>query len=114
MIRAQRSTGLIALGFSIFVSTIPTHAQLIKSPADRAASLRSAAGPTQATAAGSGPSQQPATSARRISISDAVSIFLNQNFQLIAARYDIDTVEAEKLTARLRPNPDVSVGFSGL
>jgi cobalt-zinc-cadmium efflux system outer membrane protein len=47
-------------------------------------------------------------------MADAVSIFLRQNFQLIAARYDIDTAEAEKLTARLRPNPDVSVGFSGL
>src|SRR5256714_13775678 len=49
-----------------------------------------------------------------VSISDAVAIFLRQNFQLIAARYDIDSAEAEKLTARLRPNPDVSVGFSGL
>jgi cobalt-zinc-cadmium efflux system outer membrane protein len=39
---------------------------------------------------------------------------LQQNFQLIAARYDIDTAEAEKLTARLRPNPEVSVGFQGL
>jgi cobalt-zinc-cadmium efflux system outer membrane protein len=43
-----------------------------------------------------------------------VAIFLRQNFQLIAARYDIDSAEAEKLTARLRPNPDISVGFSGL
>jgi cobalt-zinc-cadmium efflux system outer membrane protein len=49
-----------------------------------------------------------------VSISDAVAIFLRQNFQLIAARYDIDSAEAEKLTARLRPNPDISVGFSGL
>src|SRR6476660_430518 len=49
-----------------------------------------------------------------LSISDAVAIFLRQNFQLIAARYDIDSAEAEKLTARLRPNPDISVGFSGL
>src|ERR1041385_3248950 len=57
--------------------------------------------------------QQPAT-ARSITVSDAVSIFLKQNFQLIAARYDIDTAEAEKLTARLRPNPDISVCFSGL
>jgi len=31
MIRAQRSTGLILLGISVFVSTIPTHAQLVKS-----------------------------------------------------------------------------------
>ena len=56
--------------------------------------------------------QQP--TGRSITVSDAVSIFLQQNFQLIAARYDIDTAEAEKLTARLRPNPQISVGFSGL
>ncbi|HMH45341.1 MAG TPA: TolC family protein [Pyrinomonadaceae bacterium] len=60
-------------------------------------------------------SQTPTSSGSRpISIADAVSIFLKQNFQLIAARYDIDTADAEKLTARLRPNPDLSVGFSGL
>ncbi len=59
------------------------------------------------------PKQQP-TAGRSITVSDAVSIFLQQNFQLIAAHYDIDTAEAEKLTARLRPNPQVSVGFSGL
>jgi len=59
--------------------------------------------------------QTPATPAKRpITISDAVSIFVQQNFQLVAARYDIDTVDAEKLTARLRPNPQVSVGFTGL
>src|SRR2546428_1155708 len=60
-------------------------------------------------------SQTPTSSGSRpITISDAVSIFLKQNFQVIAARYDVDTAEAEKLTARLRPNPDISVGFSGL
>ncbi len=59
--------------------------------------------------------QTPALPPKRsITISDAVSIFLQQNLQLVAARYDIDMVDAEKLTARLRPNPDVSVGFTGL
>jgi cobalt-zinc-cadmium efflux system outer membrane protein len=59
--------------------------------------------------------QTPAPPAKRpITISEAVSIFLQQNFQLVAARYDIDTAEAEKLTARLRPNPAVSVGFEDL
>jgi cobalt-zinc-cadmium efflux system outer membrane protein len=51
---------------------------------------------------------------RPITISDAISIFLQQNLQLVAARYDIDTADAEKLTARLRPNPEVSVGFSDI
>jgi cobalt-zinc-cadmium efflux system outer membrane protein len=59
------------------------------------------------------PQQLPANPVKRpITISDAVSIFLQQNLQLVAARYDIDTVDAEKLTARLRPNPEVSVGFA--
>src|SRR5258705_1058807 len=54
------------------------------------------------------------TTRRSITIADAVSIFLQQNLQLVAARYDIDTVDAEKLTARLRPNPEISVGFSDI
>lgn len=49
-----------------------------------------------------------------ITISDAVSIFLKQNLELVAARYDIDTADAEKLTARLRPNPQINVGFSDI
>ncbi len=51
---------------------------------------------------------------RSITISDAVSIFLQQNLQLVAARYDIDSAEAEKLSARLRPNPAITIGSSGL
>ena len=60
--------------------------------------------------------QQPApvTSRRSITISDAVAIFLRQNLQLVAARYDIDIADADKLTARLRPNPAISVGFSDI
>jgi cobalt-zinc-cadmium efflux system outer membrane protein len=59
--------------------------------------------------------QTPAASAKRsITISDAVSIFLQQNLQLVAARYDIDTADAEKLTARLRPNPGLSVSSADL
>jgi cobalt-zinc-cadmium efflux system outer membrane protein len=56
----------------------------------------------------------PAPAKRSISISDAVSIFLQQNLQLVAARYDIDTADAEKLTARLRPNPELSVSAADL
>ena len=59
--------------------------------------------------------QTPASPAKRsITISDAVSIFLQQNLQLVAARYDIDTADAEKLTARLRPNPELNVGLQDL
>lgn len=102
MIRAPRSTGLNALALTLIVSSITAQAQLIKS-----------SGAVVAQTSPSGVSQR-ATATRPITLSDAVAIFLKQNFQLIAARYDIDSAEAEKLTARLRPNPDVSVGFSGL
>ena len=59
--------------------------------------------------------QTPAAGARRsITLSDAVQIFMQQNLQLVAARYDIDTAEAEKLTARLRPNPQLNIASSNL
>jgi len=58
--------------------------------------------------------QQTAPAKRSVTIGDAVSIFLQQNLQIVAARFDIDTADAEKLTARLRPNPEITAGFSGL
>ena len=117
MIRLQRSTLLITLGLLIAFSTVPSQAQLIKSSPGpfgepKSDSLIYRPAPTGLPRIQS--QQSPSGSAHPITLSDAVSIFLKQNFQLIAARYDIDTAEAEKLTARLRPNPDISVGFSGL
>src|ERR1044071_8555882 len=58
--------------------------------------------------------QAPATAKRSVTLDDAVEIFLRQNLQLVAARYDIETADAEKLTARLRPNPQLTVGLSDL
>jgi cobalt-zinc-cadmium efflux system outer membrane protein len=59
--------------------------------------------------------QTPVPPAKRsITLADAVEIFLQRNLQLVAARYDIDTAEAEKLTAHLRPNPQISFASSGL
>jgi len=55
-----------------------------------------------------------AQTTRLITISDAVSIFLQQNLDLVAARYDISTAEAEKLSAKVRPNPELTIGSSGL
>ena len=64
------------------------------------------------------PVSTPAPSAtpdgRPITVADAVSIFLQQNLQLVASRYDVDTADAEKITARLRPNPVVTIGNSGI
>ena len=60
------------------------------------------------------PTQTPATGRRLVTLDDAVELFLRQNLQLVAARYDIETADAEKLTARLRPNPQFTVGLADL
>ena len=56
----------------------------------------------------------PVTSKRSVTLAEVIEIFMRQNLQLVAARYDIETADAEKLTARLRPNPQLSVGLSDL
>src|ERR1043165_5453803 len=58
--------------------------------------------------------QTPATAKRSITLDEAIEIFMRQNLELVAARYDIETAEAEKLTARLRPNPQLTVGLADL
>jgi len=60
------------------------------------------------------PQTQAPASKRLVTLPEAVEIFLRQNLQLVAARYDIETADAEKLTARLRPNPQLTVGLSDL
>jgi cobalt-zinc-cadmium efflux system outer membrane protein len=50
---------------------------------------------------------QPTRQQRTITLEDAVSIFLQQNLEVAAARYDVDLVDAEKLSAKLRPNPEI-------
>jgi cobalt-zinc-cadmium efflux system outer membrane protein len=60
--------------------------------------------------------QQPSAPAARrsVTLADAVAIFLQHNLQLVAGRYDIETADAEKLTARLRPNPEFSANSEQL
>jgi cobalt-zinc-cadmium efflux system outer membrane protein len=70
--------------------------------------------PTSVAVPQTSPQLPAAPPKKAITVSEAVSIFLQQNLQLVAARYDIDMVDAEKLTARLRPDPQISVGFSDI
>ena len=58
--------------------------------------------------------QAPVASKRSVTLPEAIEIFMRQNLELVAARYDIETADAEKLTARLRPNPQLTVGLSDL
>jgi cobalt-zinc-cadmium efflux system outer membrane protein len=109
----HRKTGAsVACALLLSLATQPILAQQ-KSPTGPAdAQIRINA---DSTAKFRAPQQPPAqTAPRSITLADAVQIFLKQNLQLVAARYDIDTAEAEKLTARLRPNPELSVGFADL
>ena len=97
---------------SVIFITVAAHAQLLKT--DKMSDAGSRILNTAVTSLPRSQQQGTPPLARPITVSDAVAIFLQRNFQLIAARYDIDTAEAEKLTARLRPNPQVTVGFEGL
>jgi cobalt-zinc-cadmium efflux system outer membrane protein len=103
-----RCPALTAFLLSLVIAAVPAMAQ--DKPPDPAATA------TPIPAAVQTPAPGPVTTPgkRLITVTDAVGIFLQQNLQLVAARYDVDMVEAEKLTAHLRPNPEVSVGFSDI
>jgi len=58
--------------------------------------------------------QEKPVAKRSITLDQAVEIFMRQNLELVAARYDIETADAEKLTARLRPNPQLTFGLADL
>jgi cobalt-zinc-cadmium efflux system outer membrane protein len=58
--------------------------------------------------------ENPPPARRLLTLQEAVDLFMKQNLQLVAARYDIDTAEAEKITARLRPNPEFQISSSDL
>jgi cobalt-zinc-cadmium efflux system outer membrane protein len=49
-----------------------------------------------------------------LTLADAVNLFLQQNLEIVAARYEIETADAEKLTAKIRPNPEFSTDFEDL
>lgn len=49
----------------------------------------------------------------RLSLEDAQALFLRQNLDLIVAKYGIDYARGQEITARLFPNPVLSVGTAG-
>ena len=51
---------------------------------------------------------------KELTLDDAVKLFLQQNLDIIAARFEIENADAEKLTAKLRPNPEFSASFDDL
>src|SRR5207253_460511 len=108
----QRRSGctffLLVLFFVGVASSLPVPAQLTKTDSLKGPGTSGAPiGPVNP------PSAAAAQTKRIVTINDAVSLFLQQNLNLVAARYDIDTVDAEKLSAAVRPNPEITVGTSG-
>src|ERR1700744_3813939 len=52
--------------------------------------------------------QSPASDTLRITVKQAEDLFLKNNLQLIAQRYNIDNANAQVITAKLFANPDFS------
>lgn len=52
----------------------------------------------------------PSTSTLRVSLEEAIGLFLRQNLDLLIAKYGIDFSKGQQITARLFPNPVGSMG----
>ena len=46
----------------------------------------------------------------RLSLDEAVALFLRQNLDLLMAKYGIESAKGQQITARLFPNPTASLG----
>lgn len=57
--------------------------------------------------------QKPSPSAMRLSQDEAVALFLRQNFDLLITKFGIDYARGQQITARLFPNPILSVSTEG-
>jgi outer membrane protein, heavy metal efflux system len=51
-----------------------------------------------------------ASKALRLSVNEAVGLFLSQNLDVLIAKYGIEYTRGQEVTARLFPNPLLSVG----
>lgn len=57
--------------------------------------------------------QKPSPSAMRLSQDEAVALFLRRNFDLLITKFGIDYAKGQQITARLFPNPILSVNSLG-
>ncbi|MBN8852605.1 MAG: hypothetical protein BGO55_02510 [Sphingobacteriales bacterium 50-39] len=55
---------------------------------------------------------QPRQDSLRLTLPEAEKMFLDSNYQLLAARYNIDASKALIIQARLWPNPNFSIGHT--
>jgi cobalt-zinc-cadmium efflux system outer membrane protein len=66
------------------------------------------AGSAMAVEQGGKPAREK-PAAQRLSLDDAIALFLRQNFDLLKTQYGIDTAKAQRITAGLFPNPELSI-----
>ena len=64
---------------------------------------------------GASPSPAPeqtivASKALRLSVNEALGLFIKQNLNVLIAKYGIEYTKGQEVTARLFPNPLLSVG----
>lgn len=57
--------------------------------------------------------QKPSPASMRLSQDEAVALFLRQNFDLLITKFGIDYAKGQQITARLFPNPILSVNTLG-
>ena len=73
--------------------------------------LGASAHPSSAASPSPAPEQATvASKALRLSLNDALGLFLSQNLDVLIAKYGIEYTKGQEVTARLFPNPLLSVG----
>ena len=60
-------------------------------------------------ATGEGSLEKPKPAILRLSLDDALAMFLRQNLDLLKTQYGIDAAKAQQITAGLFPNPELSI-----
>jgi outer membrane protein, heavy metal efflux system len=63
-----------------------------------------------ATPPGPPAAEQRTSASIRLSLSDALGVFLQQNLDLLIAKYGIEYSKGQQITAKLFPNPTMSIG----
>lgn len=68
-------------------------------------------GTASSAAPGQSMQQTQTPQTMRLSLDDAIALFLKQNYRLLVEKYGIESAKAREITAGLFPNPELSVGL---
>jgi outer membrane protein, heavy metal efflux system len=56
----------------------------------------------------------PRAGGEEITMQDALALFYQNNFDIIVSKYEVDRAYADYVTAKLRPNPSLTVNYNNL